>query len=57
MDYKIVKEKVETANDADTYWCLMEYREGVNEPWTCIADDKNRDRLARYKENLERGAL
>lgn len=52
MNYKIVKEKAEDT----VYWALMEYREGYNEPWTCIADDKDRKRLERYKRKLERAS-
>lgn len=51
MNYRIVKETV----NGETIWALMEYREGVNEPWTCIADDKNRKVLERYQRLLERG--
>lgn len=53
MDYRIIKERV----DDQTVWALMEYRENMNEPWTCIAEDTDRARLARYKKKLENGWL
>lgn len=58
MDYRIVKQTINKGSQHEqTYWALMEYRENVNAPWVCIADDKNRKRLERYKAKLESGVL
>lgn len=58
MNYKIVKEKVENSRgESTTYWALMEYQDGVNAPWICVADNKNRVALQRYKDKLDKGYL
>lgn len=53
MDYRIITEYAEDTK----YYVLVEYREGKNEPWTVIADDKRRAPLERYKQKLEKGWL